>query len=278
MAKFLTQILALFVFVSLPYTSLAQTGVNPDAVFTLDFATTTEDSQSSSTIDTSPEFFEVDGNQHFRCTLILPAVQNLIGLSCDLRFNPDVLNVVSINEARGDLNFDGRVNVADVLTIGERSGSFVGSNPEWTYFDLDSSGTSTGVLDSADIDVLLPLIESNPDTLFWTANPDASSLEIIRESVEIFEDPAVSNSNGFIDDIAVVLLRRPEVAIEGFGFDGDARIVDIEFVIVGGDTGQPASITLEDGVILDEGSVVNEDGSLESVNTPTNQTITITLP
>lgn len=256
----------------------AQDGANPEASFTLDFVTDTNDTQTETLVESTPTFFEVDGTQRFRCTLVLPDVENLIGLSCDLRFNPSVLQVVSIHEARGDLNFDGRVNISDVLTIGERFGDFIGSNPEWTYFNLDNTGSSAGILDGGDVDALLPLLESNPDTLFWTANPDASNLDSIRESVEIFEDPLTSNSNGLIDDIAVVLLRRPEVPVEGFGFDGDARIVDIEFEIIGGDSGQEVSITLEDGVILDESSVVNEDGSLENVDIPDEVTVTLTLP
>lgn len=235
----------------------AQENVNSDASVVLDFQTTDADTRVQTTLDAQPVFFEENGQTFFRATLTLQGAENLTGFNCDLVFDPAVLNVADIHEARGDLNFDGRSNIADILAIAERFNEPAGPDAQngYSYFDRDASGASANVIDAGDINAVLPFI--NETSVFWTANQN-QDLSQIRESVEIFEDPAVSNAKGRIDDLVVTLLSRQHPAQEGFGFDGDARIADITFVVVG-DLSAGTTISFEDVMAIDEATVITQD-------------------
>lgn len=266
-----------FLFVSLiiPCGSVFS-GVNDDAVFVLDFKTTSNDAQLTTTIDAQPEFVLVDvGGQarnRFSATVVLKNASNLLGVNCDLVFDKTKLRIVEIHEAKGDLNFDGRANVADVLTLGERFGQSTTSGG-LGYFDLDSTADSANKIDGKDIEAVIPYI--NEKTLFWTSNPN-DNLQNIRESVDIFESPAISSENGKIDDIVVVLLPRIHPTPQGFGFDGDARIADIVFEVVPGATGE-TTISFEDGMAIDESTEITQS-TINNGSAPKSQNAVITLP
>lgn len=255
--------------------SAQETGRNTAASFLLDFQTTTDDTITTSAIDASPvyETVDVDGEMktRFTCTVVLQGAADLMGVNCDLVFDPAVLNVVDIHEARGDKNFDGRSNIADILTLAQRFSLATNTGNGFSYFDLATDGASLNVIDTTDLETLMSLI--NQTEIFWTSNQN-DDLTSIRESFEIFEDPAISNANGKIDDIVVTLLRRPEAALDGFGFDGDARIADITFEVVGTIPAEGTLIQFEDRLAIDEGSVITIN-SIENASEPLGDAVTI---
>ena len=263
----------LALFICLAVLPTVNAGQNDAASFILDFSAS-DDNKTESTLGSEPVI--TDGL--FTATLVLDNAVSLTGLTVDLRFDPNVLQVVSINETVGDVNFDGRSNIADVLTLAERFEATLdetNGNTEYDYFDLVPSG----VIDMDDINTLMARI--NQTDLYWTSNPNTdgfSDFQTYPESVEIFEDPAVSSAKGLIDDIAVVLLPRSHPPEDGFGFSGDARIATITFQVIGqsGDT----TISFEDPIVLDAMTVINDDGSFEenTESRPASPEITITIP
>ncbi len=255
---------------------------NDEAAFGLDFQITGEDTQLKSVLETTPVFFEIDEDgqtkTRFKATLVLQNANDLTGVNCDLKYDNTLLKVVEIHEARGDLNFDGRSNIADILVLGERFNQSTDENG-FTYFDRDATGDSAGVIDSNDVEAVLPYI--NETSIFWTSNINhdlPTSSEEIRESVEIFESPDVSNANSVIDDIVVVLLSRTHPTPEGFGFDGDARIADIIFEVIG-DISQGTQITFEDTMAIDEGTEITATEIVtDTFSRPSAPSITISRP
>lgn len=262
--------------------SLAHAGINDTATFVLDFQNTkpdaVADTQTTTTVDSTPEFYQVDVNgqtrTRFNATLVLMGSTNLMGANCDLVFDNTKIRVVTIHEARGDLNFDGRANIADVLTLAERFGQPTTENG-LRYLDRDATGDSANKIDARDIEVILPFL--NEPTLYWTSNPfNEVSIDSIRESVEIFESPEVSNQNGKIDDIVSVLLPRIHPTPAGFGFDGDARIADIVFEVVGTSTGE-TTISFEDTMAIDEATQITQTEIIDG-SVPQSQSVTVVLP
>lgn len=251
-------------------------GVNDESVFVLDFKTTDSDTQLATTIDSTPEFLPVSVNgetfTRFAATVVLRNATNLLGVNCDLVFDKTKIRIVEIHEAIGDINFDGRANVADVLTLAERFGQATTSSG-MSYFDLDSTADSADKIDGKDIEAILPYI--NEKSLFWTSNPNGD-LSAIRESFDIFESPVISNANGKIDDIAVVLLSRIHPTPQGFGFDGDARIADIIFEVIPGASGE-TTLSFEDTMAMDELTEITQSQIING-STPKFQNAVITLP
>ncbi len=244
--------------------------------FFLDFQTTQDDTQLQSTIENTPVFYEVtvDGETktRFDLTLVLKNASDLIGVNCDLVFDPTQLQVVDIYEARGDLNFDGRANIADILVLGELFNQSA-DQEGYSYFNRVATGSSLDIIDYQDVEAVLPYV--NESSIFWTSNPNLDFTEL-RESVEIFETPDVSNARGKIDDIVVVLLSRVHPIPQDFGFDGDARIADITFEIVG-DISGGTSIQLEDSMAIHEDTVITPT-EITGASVPSFQNIEITHP
>ncbi len=226
-------------------------------IFKLDFDSS-NDSILHSTIDAPPSVIRAaDGP--FTVTVVLTGASKLVGANCDLIFNPDQLRVVNIQESYGDVNFDGRSNVFDIREVGARVNS---AELYEAYYDRVET---YGVLDMADVNAIAEYF-AKPGK-FWTVNTDDTT---IRESVEIFEEPSISNQNGRIDDIVCVLLPRehPEATeykpVEGeatffgpagFGFNGDARIAEITFQPVTGFSGT-TTLTFADKSAITEESVL----------------------
>ena len=226
-------------------------------VFKLDF-NSGNDSILQSTIDPPPSVIRAaDGP--FTVTVVLSGADKLVGMNCDLIFNPDQLRVVNIQESYGDVNFDGRSNVFDIREVGARVNS---AELYEAYYDRVET---YGVLDMADVNAIAEYF-AKPGK-FWTVNTDDTT---IRESVEIFEEPSISNQNGRIDDIVCVLLPRehPEATEykpaegeatffgpAGFGINGDARIAEITFQPVTGFSGT-TTLTFADKSAITEESVL----------------------
>ncbi len=250
-------------------------GRNDAAVFVLDFELTDADTQFSSTIEEAPVFQEDEGTPprtFFNATLVLKDAVDLIGINCDLIFDPAVLQVVEIHESLGDLNFDGRSNIADILVLGERFNQSTSENG-YAFFDRSIEGTSAGVIDVLDIQAVESYLGENP--IYWTSNSNYD-LTTIKESVEIFESPEISNANGKIDDIVAVLLSRAHPVPDDFGFNGDARIADITFEVVG-DISGGTEIRFEDTMAVDEGSVISLT-DVTNASSPSAPNITIIKP
>ncbi len=198
---------------------------NNDAVFRFD-TTPGDDTRTSSAITDGP--YTAD-SRTFTVTVVLQGADKLMGANCDIDFDETKLQVVSVQETFGDVNFDGRVNVFDVREIGARIGTEPGGVDYSQYFDLDGDDQ----IGESDLALVAADPGFNIQGLFVTSN-DPNDLTDILESVEIFEDPAVSNQNGFIDDVVFVLLVRPgddreSRSFPGDAFPGDARIASITF-------------------------------------------------
>lgn len=255
--------------------SAQEPGKNATANFVLDFQTTSDDSVTASTIETAPSFVQIDvegeTRTRFTCTVVLQGAVDLTGVNCDLTFDPAILNVVDIHEARGDMNFDGRGNIADVLALAQRFNVATNSGDGFSFFDIATDGASLNVIDDADLEALKSLI--NQTEIYWTSNQN-EDLSVIRESFEVFQDPALSNASGRIDDIVTVLLRRPETPVEGFGFDGDARVAEITFEVVGIIPEEGTVIQFEDRLAIDEDSIITVE-AIENASEPQGNAITI---
>ncbi len=250
-------------------------GRNDNATFLFDYQTTSADTQTTSTIDDtpSPVFYEdADGNIFFDATVVLRGAVDLVGVNCDVVFEADKLQVVSIHEARGDLNFDGRSNIADILVLGEMFNQLTNEDG-YSYFDRAQSEGSEGQVDYQDIEAVLPFINEN--NIFWTANPNLD-FTALRESVEIFESPEVSNTRGKIEDLVVVLLSRIHPIPDDFGFNGDARIADITFQVIG-DISAGTTIRFEDRMAIDEGTVITST-EITNASVPAAKDEVITRP
>lgn len=249
-------------------------GINDSSTFVLDFKQTAEDAQYATQVDSTPEFQQVDVNgetrTRFTATVVLKNATGLLGANCDLVFQNTKIRVVKISEAQGDLNFDGRANIADILTLAERYGQSTTSNG-LSYFDR--SPVKDNTIDDRDIEAVKPFI--NEKTLYWTSNPN-DDLNAIRESVEIFESPEISNQNSKIDDIVSVLLPRIHPTPAGFGFTGDARIATITFEVVPGATGT-TTIAFEDMMAIDESTEITQTQIING-STPKTQNVEIILP
>ncbi|MCA9427248.1 MAG: hypothetical protein KC994_19365, partial [Candidatus Omnitrophica bacterium] len=184
----------------------------------------------------------------------LNGAENLLGVHFDFYFDNAVLNVVDIRETRMDLDFSGQQSYLeldflvnsflDLFSIDETA-----TVDEIAYTYDDDPGMITtypGVLIDLDGDGVLGFVElngyiqqfidefENNDIPFWT--------EVIarrggyNESVEVFEPVEDINADGVGNQNAMVLLRRPETPAEGFGFDGDAILLEVVFQAVGAGT------------------------------------------
>lgn len=245
---------------------------NANAVFRLD-VTSGDDNQIASTFSADGAVANVA--REFKVAVVLDDSINLMGANCDLDFDSDALEVVSIRESFGDVNFDGRVNIFDVREIGARLGATTGStNPEYSrYFDLNSDGK----IDETDIQIVSADPEFNKQGTYLTSNdPGVSSP---RESAEIFEDPSISNQNGLVDDIVFVLLARPEVTDrDAFSFTGDARIAEITFrakQTFSGDT--TLSFITESLIAIDSGTTITTT-AIEGSSVPQSAPLTVRVP
>lgn len=258
--------------VALFATSALAQNRNANAVFRLD-VTSGDDNQLATTF--SADGVVPDVPREFNVVVVLNDAVNLMGANCDLDFDSDALEVVSIRESFGDVNFDGRVNIFDVREIGARLGAITGStNPEYSrYFDLNSDGK----IDETDIQIVNADPEFNKPGAFLTSNDPGVSPP--RESAEIFEDPSISNQNGLIDDIVFVLLARPEITDrDAFSFTGDARVAEITFRAKDTFSGNTTlSFIPESLIAIDSGTTITTT-AIEGSSVPQSAPLTVRIP
>ena len=136
----------------------------------LDYAVTGDDSITVTNFDETPVFVDVDGQRFFQVTVVLDDAVDLIGVNFDLVFDNTVLNVVDIFENRGDRNFDGRANIADVLALGERLGL-----PYDQCWGIPIDWIIGNRIEVGEVNVLQNLLQNLcPIPIVWTSNPDAN--------------------------------------------------------------------------------------------------------
>jgi len=160
--------------------------------------------------------------------LVLTDVQNLIGVSTDIQFDSNVLQLVGqgqgVTEDRGDVNFDGAPDVFDIVALVKEIQSRDAGGTPITYYDL----TEDGGVDVFDIVRVVKNIQSADSGVnFWTnTRTGAMAMPQKTESVEIFDNNA---PNGFLDDLVAVLLISPEGGVRNDtnrGFDSDPQRTD----------------------------------------------------
>jgi len=195
----------------------------------------------------------VNNGEQFSTLIRLNGVENLLGVGFDFTFDNSVLNVVDISETRMDLDFSGQQDFAELdvalhffLVIVEPIPFGVDTI---TYTYDDGTGmitTHPGILIDFDGDNDLSFVEmasyiiqfidefEGNDIPFWT---EVVSRRIgPGESVEVFDYVSNINANGEATDNAMVLLPREGTATTGFGFDGNAILLEVVFQAVGSGT------------------------------------------
>lgn len=235
--------------------------------------------------------------------LVLEGVEQMIGVSTDIKFDPAVLQLVGsgqgITEDRGDVNFDGRVDVFDIVRlINERQSRDTG-NPPIAYYDLNEDA-AINVFDI--VRVIGNRQQADSGVNFWTnTRGGATALTWpgtgpATESVEIFDNNV---TNGLIDDLVAVLLIRPEGGVRndtGRGFTANAQrpdpatqnatIARLEFQVIT----QTPQQTVIDILTADEAAkiatlgpnanaavVLHEGKTVDQLANPAGQDLTITI-
>lgn len=209
----------------------------------------------------------VNNGEQFSTLIRLNGTQNLLGVTFDFLFNNQVLNVVSLRETRMDLDFSGdksfiELNAIVGFFLDEFGSGGDGAVNKFDFTYNDGTGeitTNPGILVDIDGDGFLGFVElseyitefldefENNDVPFWTeviARRDG-----FNESVEVFDLVGDINASGVASDNTVVLLRRPDVAADGFGFDGDAILLEVVFRAVGAGT---SDLSFDNASAIDE--------------------------
>lgn len=189
----------------------------------------------------------VNVNDTFSTLVRMNDAENLLGVTFDFSWNPPgALTCVDIRETRMDLDFSGSQDFPEVDGIVQFFLEAIVNPPANTDLFLydynDGTGpiqTSPGVLMDFDGDgelsfpeldaYVAEFIDNIPgsDVPFWTEVVSRRAGD--NESVEIFDTVADINTNSGGTDNTAVLLRRPETSATGFGFDGNAIILEIVF-------------------------------------------------
>lgn len=182
-----------------------------------------------------------------RTLVRLNGTQNLLGVTFDFGWSPsNALRVRDIRETRMDLDFSGQQDFPEVDRIVQFFLDAIVAPPanvdnfSYTYNDgTGSITTQPGVLMDFDADGELSFPELDAYVGEFIANIPGTDIpfwtEVVgrrngfNESVEIFDTVADINTNSGGSDNTAVLLRRPDTPAAGFGFDGDAIILEIVF-------------------------------------------------
>lgn len=209
----------------------------------------------------------VNNGEQFSTLIRLNGTQNLLGVTFDFTFNNQVLNVVTLRETRMDLDFSGDKSFIELNNIvgfflDEFGSGGDGAVNKFSFTYNDGTGdieTKPGILIDIDGDGFLGFVElseyitefldefENNDVPFWT--------EVIarrngfNESVEVFDLVSDINANGVASDNTIVLLRRPDTPAAGFGFDGNAILLEVVFRAVGAGT---ANLAFDNASAIDE--------------------------
>ena len=200
----------------------------------------------------------------FKVDVVLAGAEDMIGCNSDIQFASDVLEVISIVEKQGDVNFDSIANLSDFTILALAFNAAEGDDNYEAAYDFRGDG----VIDLSEFTnaALGYLVDSR----YWTDAQEVAGTaeEASRESVEIFDPIAVINANGVIDDIVAVLLRRPG---DTRSFSGDAIVATVTFKVIGesGDSGNiqfiPGSTVILKTTDVDPSNPSSADAAAASV-------------
>jgi hypothetical protein len=235
----------------------------------------------------------------FSTLVRLNGTQDLLGVTFDFAFPNAMLEVTDIRETRMDLDFSGQQSLSELNAIINffLANGFpnqpVLDNFEYPYndgtadittkpgvlMDIDDAAGGDGILGIAELNSVINEFLANApgggDVPFWTEIKSKEAvLPEYAESVEIFDTKQDINATGAATDNTVVLLRRPETAAAGFGFDGDAILLEVVFHALPGASG-PADITISNAQgILETFADINTDVmAIATVTSPSTVTI-----
>lgn len=245
----------------------------------------------------------------FEVHIVATNVNNLLGWSADVVFDPALLELQDSKANPGDLDFDSKLQFSELnQAIGFYVENAQTHDPDWPLTDLnsnecfvDDSGNKSGVLLDLDGDNFLSFKELNrvigeyvddvkdPDgttqrVVYWTDKIFGRAGFDYNESVSVADPPSFSNTGGdnegIVKDLVGVLLARPEVVQSGvrtdFGFDtdtlGDAVLMTLSFEALA--AGQ-ATIGFDNAVYINE-AFQDVDTDVIPVASTSDATITIT--
>lgn len=207
---------------------------------------------------------EEDGT--FEAHLVVSGAVNMTGVSVDLSFDAEVLELLDVREVPGDLNFSGDLQqVEEVEAIRNQYEAEQAGLATFADF-VDGFGRRSGVVYDSNANQRTDLSEvlavereyeaeqAGTATYYWTRAVFDQTPSQYNESVEIFDPPAASNTGGehpgLIDDMTVVLLKRPD-RIEPFGFNGDAIVCTLTFRLKAGAAQGTYAFGFSQGVWID---------------------------
>jgi hypothetical protein len=269
-------------FVAIP--SIAQT---IPGTIGFDLVPGTPSFSGSNVVDTDSDIdlaTTVNANANFKTLVRLNGTTNLLGASFDFAFDKAKLNVRNIRETRADIDFSGTQSFNEITAVVNWFAANTASGAKvdtFTYTYNDGTGsitTSPGVVLDVDGSGGMSFNEitayvteyaanaSGTDIPFWTEvinkhknRGEGGQTFKYNESVEVFDRVADINATGVAEDNTVVLLARPEdgrdtsgVLVPGYGFDGNAILLEVEFKALAGTSGQTANITISNAVGIDE--------------------------
>jgi hypothetical protein len=210
---------------------------------TLDLDTSTEGVQTS---------IQAQKGDKIVALLVVEDAANMAGVSVDVTFDAtNALDLQKIYELPGDLDFSSRLDVDEevIPVANEFVAEFKDTERTLDSF-TDGFGRNSGVVVDADANDRLTSDEAvsvinafvaqfkkiETRTIYWTTEiKESRPSDEHNESVEVFDPPAYSNTDGqhpgLIDDITVVLLRRPDRDRADFGYTGDAIVATLEFEV-----------------------------------------------
>lgn len=257
------------------------------------FGTAVTDTDSD--IDTA---LSVAAGDTFNTLVRLNGTENLLGVTFDFAFPNTVLEVVDIRETRMDLDFSGQQSLAELNAIinfflaNVFPNSPILDNFEYSYndgtgdittkpgvlMDLDDAAGGDGVLGISELNTVInEFLANSPgggDIPFWTEVKSKEAGAGYAESVEIFDTKQDINAAGSATDNTIVLLRRPETAADGFGFDGDAILLEVVFRALPGASG-PADITISNaqGILETFADIQTDVLPIATVTSPSTVTV-----
>lgn len=262
--------------------ALCTTGAMAQPTFTFDFDPFTDGMQEQTTA-TVGDRFEVN--------IVMQGVDDLLGYSTSVSFDPDLLSLMDVRENPGDLNFDSKVSLSELNNVIGFFVQNIKTGRNWVLTSdtdecfIDGNQNKSGVLVDLDGNNQLSLSELNRvigDFVDDIKDPTGATQRIVywtdllasrqgfgfNESVEVSDPPAISNKGqvgeGIVQDITGVLLARPDVAETerlGFGYDtstlGPAHLVTLKFEAKA--AGTPQLNFVDPVYILEDFADINTD-------------------
>jgi hypothetical protein len=224
----------------------------------------------------------VNAGANFKTLVRLNGAVNLMGVSFDFAFDNTKLNVKNIRETRADIDFSSVQSFNELTGIINWFAANAGSGAQvntfhYTYNDgTGSITTDPGVVIDVDGNGAFSFNEltsyinefaanaGGSDVPFWTEVLSKNATRnghtfSFNESVEVFDRVAQINADGAAVDNTVVLLARPGdgrdgggAIVDGYGFDGDAILFEVEFQALNAAASGPTNITLSNAKGIDE--------------------------